>query len=233
MIRRRLTYANVMATLAVVIAITGTSTAVAAVIINSNSEVAQDTISGHKPPAGDHANVISGSINATDLANKSVTAGKIKPPEAWHEVAAGSTSGDACADPNATAIFCSELDPEIGYFAWHNWGNEFATAGFYKDQLGIVHLKGLIVAPFGSASKAPRFSSIFRLPAGYAPTAFRIFASEGSSFETGLDVAPSRINVRTDGMVEMEQDCDTNGYECSADGGYFTLDGITFRPDGF
>ena len=66
-IRRRLSYANVMATLAVVIAIAGTGTAVAAVIITSNSQVAKDTISGHAPPTGDHSNIIKGSVNAADL----------------------------------------------------------------------------------------------------------------------------------------------------------------------
>ena len=68
--RRRLSYANVMSTLAVVIAITGTGSAVAAVIISSNSQVAKSTISGHAPPTGDHANLISGSVNGTDLSSR-------------------------------------------------------------------------------------------------------------------------------------------------------------------
>jgi hypothetical protein len=60
-IRHHLTYANVMATLAVFIALGGT--AIASVIITSNSQVAQNTISGHKPP--------SGSINGSDIADRS------------------------------------------------------------------------------------------------------------------------------------------------------------------
>jgi predicted acyltransferase (DUF342 family) len=64
-VRRRLTYANVVATLALVFALGGT--AAAAVMITSNSQVAQNTISGHAAPAGKHANIISGSINAGDL----------------------------------------------------------------------------------------------------------------------------------------------------------------------
>ena len=65
-LRRRLTYANVVATLALVMATGGT--AVAAVMITSNNQVAQNTISGHAAPSGKHPNLISGSINATDLA---------------------------------------------------------------------------------------------------------------------------------------------------------------------
>jgi hypothetical protein len=68
-IRRRLTYANVMATVAVFIALGGTATA--AVLVTSNSQVAKDTISGHKPPKGDHANIVDGSITGRDIADRS------------------------------------------------------------------------------------------------------------------------------------------------------------------
>jgi hypothetical protein len=68
-IRSHLTYANVMATLAVFIALAGTATA--AVIITDNSQVAQGTISGHKPPTGKHANIIANSINGQDIADRS------------------------------------------------------------------------------------------------------------------------------------------------------------------
>jgi hypothetical protein len=74
-IRSRLTYANVMATLAVFIAIGGS--AFAAVIVASNDQVAQDTISGHKPPAGAHSNIIAASVNGQDVANNSLTGADI------------------------------------------------------------------------------------------------------------------------------------------------------------
>ena len=74
-IRSRLTYANVMATLAVFIALGGT--AAAAAIITSNSQVARDTISGHNPPSGDHPNIIAGSVNGSDLATGAVTTGNV------------------------------------------------------------------------------------------------------------------------------------------------------------
>jgi hypothetical protein len=34
-------------------------------------------VSGHKPPSGDHANIIGGSINGQDVANNSLTGAKI------------------------------------------------------------------------------------------------------------------------------------------------------------
>jgi hypothetical protein len=43
----------------------------AAVIVTSNSQVARDTISGHKPPSGKHPNILAGSINGKDIADRS------------------------------------------------------------------------------------------------------------------------------------------------------------------
>lgn len=75
-IRSRLSYANVMVT-ALAIIVLGGGSALASVIISSNSQVARATISGHAPPAGDHSNLIGGSVNGTDLAAKAVSAGKL------------------------------------------------------------------------------------------------------------------------------------------------------------
>jgi hypothetical protein len=69
-IRKHLTYANVMVTILAFVVLGG-GTALAAVVINSNSQVAKGTISGHKPPSGKHANIIAGSINGTDIADRS------------------------------------------------------------------------------------------------------------------------------------------------------------------
>jgi hypothetical protein len=64
--KRRLTYANVMATIAVFIALGGTSLA-ASYLVNSNSQVGPNVIAGHAAPSGKHANLIPGSVSARDL----------------------------------------------------------------------------------------------------------------------------------------------------------------------
>ena len=84
-IRRNLTYANVMATIAVFLALGGT--AVASFVVNSNADIGPGTVSGGKPPAGDHANIIARSIVGSDLsasavgtvklANNAVTSAKV------------------------------------------------------------------------------------------------------------------------------------------------------------
>jgi hypothetical protein len=75
-LRSHLTYANVMVTLAVFL-VFGGGTALAAYVVSSNSQIGPNTVSGHKPPSGDHANIIGGSINGTDLAANSVNGGKV------------------------------------------------------------------------------------------------------------------------------------------------------------
>src|SRR5438093_3809737 len=71
LIRRHLSYANVMATLAVFLVLGG-GTALAAYVVSSNSQIGPGTVSGHKPPSGDHANIISGSVNGSDVADNSL-----------------------------------------------------------------------------------------------------------------------------------------------------------------
>ena len=69
-IRSHLTYANVVATLSLFLVLGG-GTALASYVVSSNSQVGPGTISGHKPPSGKHANIIAGSINGTDIADRS------------------------------------------------------------------------------------------------------------------------------------------------------------------
>ena len=78
--RRRLlshlTYANVISTLSLFLVLGG-GTALAAYVVGSNSQIGPGTVSGHKPPPSKHANIIGGSLNATDLAASAVTGPKI------------------------------------------------------------------------------------------------------------------------------------------------------------
>ena len=63
--------AMIVALIALLFSLGGT--AVAAFIITSNSQVGMNTISGHHPPRGDHANLIAGTVNAKDQAPGTVS----------------------------------------------------------------------------------------------------------------------------------------------------------------
>jgi len=45
--------------------------------------------------------------------------------------------------------------------SWVNFGGGYSTVGYYKDSLGIVHVKGIV--------KSGTAVGIFVLPAGYRP----------------------------------------------------------------
>jgi hypothetical protein len=152
-------------------------------------------------------------------------------PEAWHEVGPGSNTEFLCNDPSNTAVFCSE-SAGLGVAPWSNFGGGFVTAGFRND-LGVVHLEGVVKRPVLKFSNQPDFSPIFRLPAAYRPNTTHIFASVGRDENKDWDVAPARVAVQPDGLVVFEQDCFTGSGDtqlCSSTAGYLTLDGISFRP---
>lgn len=92
--------------------------------------------------------------------------------------------------------------------SWVNYGDIFTTAGYYKDALGIIHLKGLVKS--GTTSNA-----IFTLPTGYRPSQVAMF-----TVVAGPGVA--RIDISTNGAVYVA------AYMASGTNAYVSLDGITF-----
>ncbi|WP_424097829.1 hypothetical protein [Moorena producens] len=88
---------------------------------------------------------------------------------------------------------------------WVNFGRPYNNAGYFKDSLGIVHLKGLV--------KNGTANTIFTLPAGYRPA-----ARELHSVAT-YNNAMGRVDIAPDGRVER-----VTGSTL-----WISLDGITFR----
>lgn len=188
------------------------------------------------------ADLANNAVRTTKIANRQVTQADLAAPEAWHEVGPGSTTQNLCDNAANTAVFCSShvIGPDLE--PWQNFGGEHASAAFYKDQLGIVHLKGLVRSIAVFPGPDPSVWPIFRLPAAYRPSSQRVFASIGQGGgvpgEFGgdgfVEVDQARVDVKANGLVVLEQDCapDTpESFSCSAGPGHLTLDGIGFRPD--
>ncbi len=114
----------------------------------------------------------------------------LAPAEAWHEIG---TAGEPAF-----------------LHGWTNAGSSWQTAAFFKDQEGIVHLKGLVSG--GTDSHA------FDLPAGYRPPKNAVFPST-----TGLASASpgTWVIIQPSGSVYL-------GEEASACCVMHTLDGITY-----
>jgi len=127
-LRRQLTLPLVISIIALVIAASGTA-AIAAVIITSNSQVAQNTISGHTPPKGDHANIIAGSLAASDLSPALRTSLKVHCPTGTL------AAGDLCYDSTerAAASFFTALKTcaSAGRRLW-----DYGDAALVFDHLG-------------------------------------------------------------------------------------------------
>lgn len=88
---------------------------------------------------------------------------------------------------------------------WVNFGGTNATAAYYKDPFGLVHLKGTVkTGVIGT--------TIFTLPAGYHPQEAEIFAVASNG-------AFGVVTVNPDGTVVASAGSAT----------YVSLAGITFR----
>jgi hypothetical protein len=94
--------------------------------------------------------------------------------------------------------------------SWVDYGSPFATAGFYVDPIGRVHLEGVVTNP---SSPGPT-STVFILPTGYRPPANLAFAVAAG---TGSPVVED-VDILTDGTVLA-----FGGNQVVA------LDGISFR----
>jgi hypothetical protein len=196
-LRARLTYANVMATIAVFIALGGASFAALKLPKNSvgTKQLKKEAVTRGKVKKGTltgaQINVSTlGTVPTADRANVAGTAGtanSLAAPEAWHEV-----------DQPGQPQFMN---------GWSNYGIDFATAGFYKDVQGVVHLKGLI-------NGSNDGTAVFFLPPGFRPSEIRSFPTTGT--------AATSVSVYPDGEVRMS--CGTVG--CAP-----SLEGVAFRPD--
>jgi hypothetical protein len=221
-LRPRLTYANVVATLALVIAIGGAS-AFAASQLGKNSV-------GPKQ-------LKKNSVTTPKLKNESVTAAKVKKgtltgtqidistlgtvPSASHansadnavdaETLGRAPSGDyAKKRLEAVHLIGEPGEPEFENGA-SNTGQGTSKAAFYKDSFGFVHLQGTIDAPnVGQVA--------FTLPPGFRPASQICFATP--AFVGGLTFKVNRACVTTKGWVDNDR----------GEGTEFSLDGFSFPP---
>ncbi|TRU87598.1 MAG: hypothetical protein EWV76_06650 [Microcystis novacekii Mn_MB_F_20050700_S1] len=94
---------------------------------------------------------------------------------------------------------------------WVNYYDGYNPAGYFKDSLGIVHLRGLV-------KNGTNNTTIFTLPVGYRPSnrelqTIQTYDQKSSMYVTG------RVDILAEGPVTVVSGRD----------GWVSLDGITFR----
>jgi hypothetical protein len=201
--RDKLTYANAMSTIAVFIALGGTSYAVA------HNSIGTPQL---KNGAVTSAKVKDGSLQRRDLSSAAVSTGVRGPRGAVGPGGVPGTNGIAGA--NATIEAWRPLEYGIG------WGPQASPdhppAAYRKDSFGIVYLRGVAAMPNSVPSNG---EVIATLPVGYRPQ-YRILVLA----MTGSPTAVGRLNVLTNGQIVW-----VDGATGESD--FTSLNGVTFSVD--
>jgi hypothetical protein len=144
----------------------------------------------------------------------------------------GAAAGDLAGNyPNPT-IRASEALHYVGAAGepafrngWANFGGAFASAAYYKDRTGIVHLRGLVNG--GAFGEPFNTGTIFRIPSGstYGPCGVSPAAANEADlvFATISNNAIGRITILDGPDVYVGAEAGSN---------WISLDGIEWRADG-
>jgi hypothetical protein len=117
-----------------------------------------------------------------------------------------------------TGVFCGFQG--ASFYGYFNYGGQWASAAFYKDALGVVHLKGLV-----RNYNAEYFAqTIFILPEGHRPGETRLFGTmcyDSDQHKGGI----CRVDISPTGQVTFIDSAGILPVE------FLTLDGISFRAE--
>jgi hypothetical protein len=217
--RPKLSYANVMATVAAFLALGGG--AIAASNLGKNSVGAKQL----KKNAVTTAKVKNQAITAAKVKKGTLTGSNINMnqlgtvPSASHATTAEIANSLAPAEPFHMVGEPGQVPFEHGA---QNYSGlppfQFQKAGFYKDHEGVVHLKGSVKAGKGGGVKV--FTPIFKLPPGYRPT-----PNTESVFVGGA------TQVLIAGGGTTLEGVNVEGAVLASEENYVLLDGITFRAE--
>jgi hypothetical protein len=212
-LRERISYANVVATLALFLAIGGVGYAATKLPKNSvgTKQIKKNAVTGAKVKkhtlTGKNINLKK--LGTVPSASSAAVASALTPLEAVHFVG---TPGEP-PFINGSNVPAGALEPPIP-------GVSLRPVGFYKDHEGIVHLEGAAVVGTGTP-----YPIIFTLPAGFRPASKTVLTFPNTEGEEVISIQGSNIS--------------SEGHDYSGDvllygGGsdnYASLSGITFRAE--
>jgi hypothetical protein len=231
---QRLTYANVMATLALFVALGGATYAAVRIPRDSvrSKQIREDAVkaSEQAPDSVDGSNLMDGSVAAVDLGPSSVESGSIADGAVGNDdlgpdsvnsakIADGSVGpGDLASDQAAIAPTLASC---VGATPWAIGGGGSAP-GYWMDAHRIVHLQGAVSCP-GDATEG---GAIFSMPQAYRP--------QIQSTVVRFGVLGGNVSVAQVAVITTASDA-TLVYDApndSAVDNFVNLDGITYRAVG-
>ena len=213
--RPRVTYANVVATLALFIALGGASAFAA-------SQLGKNTVGTKQLKANSvtAAKIKDQAVGSAKLADGAVTAAQLAPGVAISgpQGTQGPPGPPGVPPPvEAPKVITSFLN---GWSALKSGGNVVAPVRYWKDPSGVVHLEGIV------SNTNHEFTWIFRLPEGYRPEAnslnFTVASKNGIA-----EGEPGFISIEGDNDPEFWGIVEYRGGNSE----FISLDGVTFRAE--
>jgi hypothetical protein len=223
-LRGKLTYANVVSSLCLFLLLGGGAAVAAGLGKNSvgTKQLKKNSVTTVKVKNGaiTEAKIAKSAVTASKIADGSLTGAQIDTstlgtvPSA-HTAGTASTAGVANTAGIAKSLTPSEPwhvvgDPGEPEFSgtWFSSATSYGPVAFYKDQTGIVHLKG-------PAANSVSGFEIFKLPPGFRP-------------ETGTFLAFPVLCSCPEGRLEISG---SNGEVQIGGGKLVHLEGISFKAE--
>ncbi len=210
-LHKRLTYANVMSSIAVFLVLGGT--AFAATQLGKNSVGTKQL----KKNAVTAAKIKKNAVTTAKVKNDAVTGAKVN--EGTLGTVPSANVANGLAPLEATHLVGAPGEPgfENGSTNFPGSGPlSFNPVGFYKDHEGIVHLQGI-----AKVGNGPTIDSVFTLPAGFRPAAGKVLY---------LEPVDGALTLIAGGSLSIEG-IDLSGKVLGSEEEAAVLDGITFRAE--
>lgn len=210
-LRGKLTYANVVSSLCLFLLLGGGAAVAAGLAKNSvgTRQLKKNAVTTVKVKNGaiTEAKIAKGAVSASKIADGSLTGAQID-ASTLGTVPSAQTATTASTANVAKSLTPSEPWHVVGapgepkfLGTWFSSGTSYGPVAFYKDQTGIVHLKG----PAGNAAPG---EGIFKLPPGFRPdpTTFLAFPVLCSCFENRLEISgfDGEVRVGSGTIVYLE-----------------------------
>lgn len=210
-LRGKLTYANVVSSLCLFLLLGG-GAAFAATQLAKNSvgtkQLKKNAVTTVKVKNGaiTEAKIAKGAVTASKIADGSLTGAQIDASTLGTVPSAHAAGTAGTANVANSAAVAKSLTPSEPWHLvgapgepefledWFSSGTSYGPVAFYKDQTGVVHLKG-------PAANAVSGEEIFRLPPGFRPEpgTFLAFPVLCSCLEDRLEISGSNGEVRVGG----------------------------------